>query len=154
MLRKIIIGLVALFFLIQLIPVDRSNPPVTREIAWDSAETRDLAVRACYDCHSNETVWPAYSYVAPISLIVGHHVEDGRALLNFSEWDQPQHAHEIIDVVESGAMPLGSYLPLHPEADLTAAEKEALITGLMATLDGDPAIEQESGDDGHGDHDH
>lgn len=154
MLKNILIGVVALFVLIQLIPVDRSNPPVTREVAWDSAETRAIAVRACYDCHSNETVWPAYAYVAPISLIVAHHVEDGRRVLNFSEWDRANHAHEIIEVIEDGEMPLDSYLPLHPEAKLTEAEKSQLIEGIKNTLANDPAIEPERRGHGHDDHDH
>jgi len=75
------------FIAIQFIPVDRTNPPVTREIAWNSPETRALAQRACFDCHSNETVWPAYAYVAPISLMLAEHVAYGRDQLNFSEWD-------------------------------------------------------------------
>ncbi|MGB1250201.1 MAG: heme-binding domain-containing protein [Candidatus Promineifilaceae bacterium] len=149
MLRKIAMGLAAVFILIQLIPVDRSNPPVLREVAWDSAETRDIAVRACYDCHSNETVWPAYSYVAPISLIVAHHVEDGRRVLNFSDWDRANHADDMIELIESGDMPLDSYLPLHPEAKLTDAEKATLIAGIKNTLANDPAVEPQ-----HGSHDH
>ena len=92
MLKKIaiiVVGVLAvIFILIQFIPVDRTNPPVTREVAWDSAETARIARRACYDCHSNETVWPWYSNIAPASLLVASDVRDGRSYLNFSEWDQ------------------------------------------------------------------
>lgn len=154
MIKNILIGLFAIVVLIQLIPVDRSNPPVTQEVKWDSAETRALAVRACYDCHSNETVWPAYAYIAPISLVVAHHVEDGRRVLNFSEWDRPNHAHDMVEVIEAGDMPLDSYLPLHPEAELTDAEKQELIAGIKNTLTNDPAIEPERGGHGHDEHDH
>lgn len=68
----------------RLLPVARSNPPVTREVQWDSTQIRALAQRACFDCHSNETVWPWYSYIAPISLRVADHVQEGRQKLNFS----------------------------------------------------------------------
>lgn len=77
---------------IQLVPYgrDHANPPVTGEPAWDSPETRALARQACFDCHSNETQWPAYASIAPASWLVQHDVNDGRALLNFSEWTRPQ----------------------------------------------------------------
>jgi hypothetical protein len=64
---RILLGAVALFALIQVVPYGRShtNPPVQSEPKWDSPQTRALAVRACYDCHSNETTWPWYTNVAP-----------------------------------------------------------------------------------------
>jgi glutaredoxin len=83
------IAFVVLLILIQFIPVAHTNPPVTREIQWDSLQTRALAQRACFDCHSNETVWPWYAYVAPVSWRIANHVYDGRRRLNFSEWDRP-----------------------------------------------------------------
>ena len=136
------IVLIVLFALIQLIPVDRTNPAVTQEIQWDSPETAALAQRACYDCHSNQTVWPWYSYVAPISIRVADHVEHGRRHLNFSEWDQPQDADDMVDVIVDGEMPLSDYLLLHPEADLSDIEKEMLINGIKLTLSQDPPIER------------
>ena len=146
MLKKILIGIVivvaAIFLLIQLIPVERTNPPITQEIQWDSPETEKLARRACYDCHSNETVWPWYAYVAPPSLLVSNHVDHGRSHLNFSEWDKPnEDADEIVEVIEKDEMPLTGYVRMHAEANLSPAEKEALINGLIATLDNDPPIE-------------
>ena len=77
---------------VQVIPYgrDHTNPPVAAEPLWDSPQTRDLAVRACFDCHSNETEWPWYSNVAPISWLVQRDVEEGREELNFSEWDREQ----------------------------------------------------------------
>lgn len=132
-----------LFVLIQFIPVDRTNPTVSQEVKWDSAETRALAQRACFDCHSNETVWPWYSYVAPISLRVAEHVEHGREHLNFSAWDQSNEEFEEIEkLIRQGQMPLWDYLLAHSEADLSDAEKEALIAGLQATLANDPPIER------------
>ncbi len=144
--KKIILfvlgGGVILFLLLQLIPVDRTNPPITQEIKWDSAETRELAQRACFDCHSNETVWPWYSYVMPISRKVVGHVNHGRYHLNFSQWDgENEELAKVIETIEEGKMPLRDYLLLHPEARLTDAETEQLIAGLKATFQNDPPIE-------------
>jgi mono/diheme cytochrome c family protein len=136
-LKPLLLGGVALAAAIQLVPYgrDHSNPPVTAEPQWDSAATRDLAKRACFDCHSNETVWPWYSNVAPVSWLVQHDVNEGREHLNFSEWDKPQkEADEAAEAVREGEMPLPIYLPTHPEARLTDAEKQALIAGLEATI--------------------
>lgn len=142
--KGILYGIPAILILIQFRPVDRSNPAVSREIHWDSPATAELARRACYDCHSNETVWPWYSYVAPVSWLIAEHVEHGRRHLNFSTWDQPnEDADEIVEVVEKGEMPLKQYLPLHAEARLSEEEKEALIAGLKATLAADPPVSEE-----------
>lgn len=143
------IVLLALLILIQFIPIDRTNPLVTREVKWDSADTRALAQRACFDCHSNETVWPWYSYVAPISLRVADHVEEGRTVLNFSAWDQPnKDFDEIEKEVNEGGMPLSDYLLMHSEAKLTDAEKEQLLAGLQATMANDPPVEREGDERG------
>jgi Haem-binding domain len=126
---------VILFALIQLIPYghNHTNPPVSQEVQWDSPQTQDLAVRACYDCHSNQTVWPWYSNIAPISWLLQHDVDEGRQKLNFSEWDKPHpNAARAADQVQSGSMPRFYYVPLHPSANLTQAEKAALIQGLSA----------------------
>ncbi|MCB0126541.1 MAG: heme-binding domain-containing protein, partial [Caldilineaceae bacterium] len=124
--------------------IDRTNPAVTREVQWNSPETRAIAQRACYDCHSNETVWPWYSYVAPVSLRVADHVAEGREHLNFSEWDRANEGlEEILETINKGEMPLSDYLLMHPEAKLTAEEQRALTEGLQATLTNDPPIEGE-----------
>lgn len=129
------------FVLIQFIPIDRTNPAVTHEVAWNAPETRALAQRACFDCHSNETVWPWYSYVAPISLRIASHVEEGREHLNFSAWDQPnEEFEEIAEVIERGQMPLSDYLLIHTEAQLSDTETQALLEGLRATLANDPPV--------------
>lgn len=129
------------FVLIQFIPIDRTNPAVTREVAWNAPETRALAQRACFDCHSNETVWPWYSYVAPVSLRIAGHVEEGREHLNFSAWDQPnEDFEEIAKVIERDQMPTADYLLIHTEAQLSDAEKQALIEGLRETLANDPPV--------------
>jgi hypothetical protein len=141
MLRKVVrwlpVVLVGLGVAIQLVPYGRThtNPPVVQEPRWDSPRTRELAVRACYDCHSNETAWPWYSHLAPFSWSVQDHVDEGREHMNFSEWNHPsEHAHEAAEEVEEGEMPLSSYTWMHPTARLDEAEREALIEGLKATF--------------------
>ncbi len=112
-------GVLVLFAAIPLVPYgrDHSNPQVRAEPTWDSALTRDLAVRACFDCHSNEASWPWYSNIAPMSWLAQDHVDDGRNKLNFSEWDRPQEAaSESAESVEEGEMPTWDYELLHPQA--------------------------------------
>lgn len=121
----------------QLAPYGRAhtNPPGRTEPKWSSPEVRALAQRACFDCHSNETRWPWYSHVAPVSWLVQRDVDKGRSKLNFSEWQLPQkEADEAAEEVQKGEMPMKIFLPLHPEARLTDAERLQLIAGLKATL--------------------
>ncbi len=129
------VGIAALA--IQVIPYGRNhtNPPVRQEPAWSSPETRALAKRGCFDCHSNETRYPWYSNIAPVSWLTERDILEGRSKLNFSEWDRPQKdAKNAPEEVRKDEMPLWFYLPLHPEARLTTAEKEMLIAGLQATV--------------------
>jgi len=128
---------IAFFLLIQLVPYGRAhtNPTPIREPNWNSIQTRDLVVRACYDCHSDETVWPWYTNVAPFSWLAQHDVNEGRQYLNFSEWDHSQpYISQVVQVIENGSMPKSIYLPIHPTANLTPDEKSALIQGLKATF--------------------
>lgn len=126
-------GFLVVAILIQLIPGGRNhdNPPVVQEPEWDSPQTRELMVRACFDCHSNETKWPWYSNVAPFSFLVQNHVDDGRKYLNFSEWNEEQRfADESARAVLEGWMPLSSYLLVHDEAALTVEERQQLGKSL------------------------
>ncbi len=144
----VIIGVV-LFVLVSILPLNRTNPPVTREVAWDSPQTRTLAQRACFDCHSNQTVWPVYSYIAPSNLLLWRHVTEGRERLNFSQWDQGQPSvREVDEQVREGEMPPWDYLLMHPAAKLTDAEKQQLVAGLQATYQKDPPpLRREGRDD-------
>jgi cytochrome c551/c552 len=134
----VIIALIVVGLLIQLIPLPGrgNNPPVTSEPPWDSPQTRALAKRACFDCHSDETVWPWYSYVAPVSWLVYNDTMQGRRRLNFSQWNtgSQRSVGEITGKIQEGEMPPAIYLPMHPNAHLTAAEKQQLITGLTNSL--------------------
>ena len=143
LLKRAAVGAAATLVLIQVVPYGRThtNPPVTAEPKWDSAETRELTKRACYDCHSNETTWPWYSQIAPVSWLVQRDVVDGRRHLNFSEWDRNQRrAREAGKQVTEGEMPPWFFLPLHPEARLSAVEKESLIRGLTVTVAPTPQV--------------
>ena len=155
MLKKILLygglAILALIVLVQLVPFGRNhtNPPVVKEPAWDSPETRALAVRACFDCHSNETNWKWYTNIAPFSWLTQRDVDEGRQVLNFSEWgmagsgeggeegeggERGEGAGEAGEVLMEGRMPPAQYLLLHPEARLTDAEKQALALGLANSL--------------------
>jgi hypothetical protein len=123
---------------IQLIPYGRAhaNPPVEAEPAWSSPEAREFAVRACFDCHSNETEWPWYSNIAPVSWLVQRDVEQGRAKANWSEWgaDPDDESRESAETVIDGSMPPSFFTLIHPEARLTDAEVDALVAGLEETF--------------------
>jgi hypothetical protein len=130
----VVLGLV---LVAQVVPYGRnhSNPPIIAEPSWNTSTTRALADRACFDCHSNQTRWPWYSHVAPMSWLVQNHVDEGRSVLNFSEWNRGNsEADEASEAVREGEMPPRSYLLLHPEARLTDAEREQLARGFDASL--------------------
>ncbi len=124
------------FGLLQLVPYGwkHSNPPVTGAATWPSAEAERLARAACYDCHSNETEWPPYSYVAPMSWLVRDDVDRGRDALNFSTGGNDD-AHDAAEEVEDRSMPPDRYVRLHPDARLSAAERQVLIDALEAMDD-------------------
>jgi hypothetical protein len=136
-LRLTVLVLLGAFLLIQLVPYgrDHSNPPVRQEPNWDSARTRQLAVDACFACHSNATTWPWYSNIAPISWRLQNHVDEGRSVLNFSEWDRGgQETGELAEAIQEGSMPPWDFKLAHPEARLSDSEKAELIRGLQATV--------------------
>lgn len=121
---------------IQFVPYgrDHANPPITIEPPWDTPRTRALAVRACFDCHSNETNWPWYSHVAPVSWLVQRDVAEGRRALNYSEWDRHYREAHDSEIIRAGEMPPWFYaLPL-TRARLTPAERTLLVSGLEATF--------------------
>ena len=143
---RIVTAAMALMAAIQVVPYGRhhDNPPVAREPLWDRAETRALASRACFDCHSNETSWPWYSNVAPVSWLLQHDVDEGRATLNFSEWNRVyEEAEDASDTVREGDMPLTTYTWLHPTARLDTAEREQLARGLERTIGAEQSRLQE-----------
>lgn len=146
------------FLLIQALPFGHShtNPAAHSEPPWDSPRTRELAVAACYDCHSNQTEWPWYSYVAPASWLVEHDVYAGREKLNFSEWrtfqekrlekaarerakerkgkKSKEKVDPLLKVVLEEEMPLWYYVIAHPDASLSETERQELARGLARTF--------------------
>jgi len=139
------LGLAAVVAVIVLITIGavllESNPPVRQEPPWDTPQTKALAQRACYDCHSNETVWPLYAKLPFASWLVVFDTYRGRRNLNFSEWTSPlaggrlgNRARQAAEVITEGSMPPSYYTIMHPEAMLTAQEKQQLILGLQQSL--------------------
>ncbi len=124
------VGLVLV--LAQLVRVDRSNPPVEGEVEA-SPEVRAILRRACYDCHSNEVVWPWYGRVAPVSWLLARDVREGRKEVNFSVFGQyPEKRRqrkwtEIPEQVGKGEMPPWFYTAVHREARLSEADRDALV---------------------------
>jgi hypothetical protein len=125
-------AVIAVAALIQLVPVKRDNPPVKTEVAAPPG-VKSILERSCYDCHSNRTVWPWYSYVAPVSWLVANDVRGGRREVNFTDWpffDQGEQEHilsHIVKQVQRRSMPLPIYLVMHPKARLTEADRQTLI---------------------------
>jgi len=132
MIRTVVVALAAVLLGVQFVPVDRGNPPVLHDVDAPPAVAAVLRA-ACYDCHSRETRWPWYSRVAPVSWFVAHHVEEGRGELDFSDWPavdftaQDDLLRDIAEEVGAGKMPLASYRWGHPEARLTAAQRETVV---------------------------
>lgn len=130
---KIWAGLiVGLAVAIQFVPVDRSNPPVRTVV--DAPPAVDSVIRrACWDCHSNETEWPWYAYVAPVSWYVADDVHEARSDMNFTDWPagDPDEVQDLIEEIgeqiEADAMPPNEYRWMHPEARLTEGERQRLI---------------------------
>lgn len=123
--------------LVQIVPYGRthSNPPTIKEPLWDSPRTRELAVRACFNCHSNRTRWPWYANLAPFSWVVQADVEAARSTLNFSEWNRTYDlALYSGQSIRTGNMPPIKYSMAHPEAHLTEQEARDLVSGLDAML--------------------
>ena len=131
--RYVLIGVAVLFLLAQFVPVDRSNPPVIGIVDAPEPVMQTLQ-RSCWDCHSNETEWPWYGYVAPMSWRVAEHVREGREHVNFTEWsgydteDLDEIYEEIADEVREQGMPLKDYLLVHRTAALTTADRERLVS--------------------------
>jgi hypothetical protein len=140
LLRGLLVALAwmgGVFAVLQIIPYGRthSNPAIVKEPPWDSPRTRELAVRACFNCHSNETTWPWYANVAPLSWYIQLDVDAARSVINFSEWNRSYDlALYSGQSVRNGNMPTIKYRLAHPEADLTEQETHELASGLDAML--------------------
>ncbi len=125
---RLALGAAALLLAIQVVRFERTNPPVIADLQA-RPEVKSVLRRACYDCHSNETVWPWYSAVAPVSWLLHYDVTAGRSAVNFSDWgmlapeEQRKKMHESGESVAEGEMPPWYYLPMHPEGRLSDVDK-------------------------------
>lgn len=137
MLKKIFLGLLTVFCLIQIFQIDKNNPAYDSKqdllsLTQPPAEIADLLKSACYDCHSNQTIYPWYSYIQPVGWFLQNHVRVGRGEFNFSEWatyspeDRGQILHECAEEVLEGEMPLTSYTLTHADARLTDTQRKNL----------------------------
>ena len=134
---RIVITAIIILVLIQVVPYgrDHSNPPILQEPRWDNPATRELFFRTCKNCHSNETLWPWYSNIAPVSWLVQSDVNEGRSRFNISRWNESKNkGDEAAELLSKGEMPPWYYLPLHPEAHLSDSERVQLSHGLSATF--------------------
>ncbi len=151
--------------IIQFFGIDKTNPPVNQSeefmaLAAPPADVAQLLKDACYDCHSHETKYPWYSNIEPVSWWLAHHIDEGREHFNFSAWGtynagkQAHKAEEAAEMVGNGEMPLKSYLPMHPEARLSDAQRERLsawFLELKAQKEGaeqQPSTDASSGEGG------
>ena len=122
---------VAFLVIAQAFRIDRTNPPIVQDVAAPP-EVDGLLRRACYDCHSNETVWPWYSHVAPVSWLLARDVREGRRELNFSTWNaydaakKDKKLKESIDETVEGEMPPWFYVAVHRHAALSPTDVERL----------------------------
>jgi len=137
LIRWVLLALAAFLVVAQFVPVDRSNPPSDPRqslatVSQPPAPVASALQRSCHDCHSNETRWPWYSRIAPVSWLVAHDVEEGRSHLNFSEWAtldnrrRLRRLEEVCEEITSGAMPDPKYVLLHPGARLAPDEITAI----------------------------
>ncbi|MFS4431236.1 heme-binding domain-containing protein [Chryseobacterium sp. S90] len=138
MAKKIVFWTLVAFALIQFFPIDRTNKPVDSAANFvDARKTpekiRTLLKNACYDCHSNETVYPKYAFIAPVSWSVKSHINEGREHLNFSIWEtynkdlKENMITKSIQTIQSKAMPIPGYIVYHKEANLSEAERALLV---------------------------
>ena len=137
--RRTTLTLASAFLAMQLATVSHTNPPVVSDLVAGEA-VQAILRRSCYDCHSNETEWRFYAYVAPISWMITDDVEHARARLNFSEWGRYSgekrraKAREILEEIESAEMPPNRYALVHRGVRPDSQESEL----LRRWAEGDP----------------
>ncbi|MCJ7933704.1 MAG: heme-binding domain-containing protein [Chryseobacterium sp.] len=143
--KKIFFWSLVAFALIQFIPVDRVNKPLDTAINFvDSKKApekiKTLLRGACYDCHSNETLYPKYAFIAPVSWSVKSHINEGREHLNFSVWEtynkdlKANMLTKSVQTIQNKTMPLPGYIVYHKEANLSEAERSLLVQYFQEML--------------------
>jgi hypothetical protein len=136
--RTIFVLLILAFIGVQYIEVERTNPPVKADLQAPS-DVKNIFRTSCYDCHSNQTKWPWYSKVAPVSWMIIDDVNEGRSHLNFSEWGnllsdkKAELKKKILEELKDDEMPPGKYVYLHPGASLEITQKNTLFNWLQTS---------------------
>jgi uncharacterized membrane protein len=136
--KLILIVLVLVFIGIQFVPnelppVQTNNPGDIIQSGIVSQEISALIKTSCYSCHSNETIYPWYSHVAPSSWLVAKDVREGREELNFSTWQENDmikklgYLDDISSVIDDESMPMEIYTFMHPSAKLTDEQRELIV---------------------------
>lgn len=136
--KKIFIGIAIVLIVMQFFQIDKSPIPIEKEKTFAATlnPPKDILAQmktSCYDCHSNETNYPWYTYIAPVSFWIRGHIKNGRNALNFSTWsemtvDDQKHAlHECAEEIEEGHMPPKGYYRMHSEAYLDDTKKALLM---------------------------
>ncbi len=136
--KKILFWSLIGFAIIQFVPIDKVNPPVERKVNFTDVRKTPVKIQgllkgACYDCHSNETVYPKYAHIAPISWSVKSHVNEGREHLNFSIWEtynkdlKKSMLNKAVQTIQNKTMPMPGYIVYHKEANLSDAERALLV---------------------------
>lgn len=141
MIKKILIGAVVILVAIQFVNVDKTNPPVDETLTLKAPEeVMAVLKQSCFDCHSNETKWPSYADIAPMSFVVADHVKDARRAMNFSQWNLITKETKVLRLkraivtVKNGMMALPSYVAAHEEAELSPEDKNILINWFESEL--------------------
>ena len=136
--KKIALGILILLVLIQFIPVDTTNPTVDTQkdfitVTKAPQEVAQILKTSCYDCHANETAYPWYFKIAPVSWWLKNHINEGRRELNFSTWGdyttkrKDKKMKECIEMVQEGEMPMWSYTLVHKDGVINEAQQKLLV---------------------------
>ncbi|WKB81577.1 heme-binding domain-containing protein [Cellulophaga lytica] len=144
LLKKILLALLVILIAMQFYRPEKNNAETDLKTAFltetnPSKEVQKILETSCYDCHSNTTAYPWYNNIAPVSYWLADHVKDGKKHLNFSEWEKysikkkDHKLDEVMETIESGEMPLNEYTWTHTEANLTSAQKQAVIEWVKNT---------------------
>ena len=142
-LKWVLAGAVVIFVALQFFNPPHSNPAVKADFIAAARPPAAVAASiraACYDCHSDETTWPLYSRVAPVSWLIASDVNEGRKHLNLSDWPaEPAAAAKQLDrmneVIDYKEMPLKKYTLLHPDARLSDAQRKDILDWTDAAAD-------------------
>ena len=130
--KRVLIAFLIIFGLMQVIQVDKENFPIDKNKELKAPqEIMTMLQTSCYDCHSNQTNYPWYSNIAPLSWVISTHVKDGRQAVNYSNWEDytPEEKKKKLEATYRtvyAVMPLSSYLWFHSEADLTKEQRKQI----------------------------